>query len=270
MTGTPALQGWRPGTREGQPCEAETTAEGPSAEAGLRERGVERDTLFRALKHVQSHGGSPGRAGMPVEERASELKEHGPRVKQVLWAGTLPPQPVPRVEVPNPQGGVRNLGGPTVVDRFRQPAVLQVLQAHGEPTVSEARFGCRPGRNAHQAVKRAAAYRQEGYPWVVEMDVEPFVARVNHDQVMSEVSTRVQDGRVLPLIHRLLKAGAMEHEARHEPGDRGPQGRPLSPFLCTLILDRLDREVERRGPRFVCYADDRHVDGRSPRAGDRG
>jgi RNA-directed DNA polymerase len=192
------------------------------------ERVVERDHQFRALKQVQSHGGSPGIDGMTVEELAPYLKEHWPRLKQALREGTYHPQPVKRVEVPKPQGGSRKLGVPTVVDRFIRQAVMQMLQAQWDPTVSDSSFGFRPGRKAHQAIKRAPSYLKEGYPWVVEMDLEKCFDRVNHDKVMREVSKRVRDRRVWPLIHRCLKAGAMEHEARHETVEGVPQGGPLS------------------------------------------
>lgn len=269
MHGKPAIQWWLPWTTGGKPSAEETTAERPSGEEGLMERVVERDHLFRALKHVQRHGGSPGLDGMTVEALAPYLKEHWPRVKQALLEGTYQPQPVKRVEVPKPQGGIRKLGVPTVVDRFIQQAVLQVLQAQWDPTFAESSFGFRPGRNAQQAVKRAQSYLKEGDTWVVDMDLEKFFDRVNHDKVRSAVSKRVRDQRGLTLIHRLLKAGAMEHEARHETVDGVPQGGPRSPLLSNPILDRLDRELERRGHRFVRYADDSNVYVRSKRAGYR-
>jgi group II intron reverse transcriptase/maturase len=208
--------------------------------------------------------------GRTVEDLASSLKAHGPRVKQALRAGTSQPQPVQRVEGPKPQGGIRQLGGPTVVDRVIPHAVMQGLQAPGEPPGSESSVGVRPGRKAHQALKRAQSSLKEGYPWVVAMDLATFFDRVNHDQVRGAVSKRVRDRRVLPRIHRLLTAGALEHEARQETGEGGPPGGPLSPVRSTRSLDRLDRAWERRGHRFVCYAADRHVYVRSQRAGDRG
>jgi RNA-directed DNA polymerase len=269
MNGKPAIQLWLPWTIEGKPSEEETTAECPSEEAGLMERVVERDNLFRAFKQVQSNGGSPGRDGRTVGELAPDLKEHWPRLKQALLEGTYHPQPVKRVEVPKPQGGVRKLGVPTVVDRFIQQAVMQVLQAQWDPTFSDSSFGFRPGRNAHQAVKRAQSSLKAGDSWVVDMDLEKFFDRVNHDKLRSEVSTRVRDRRVLTLIHRFLKAGAMEHEARHETVDGVPQRGPRSPLLSNLLLDRLDRELARRGHRFVRYADDSNVYVRSKRAGYR-
>jgi RNA-directed DNA polymerase len=269
MNGKPAIQLWLPWTIEGKPPEEETTAERPSEEEGLRERVVERDTLLRALKHVQRNGGSPGIDGMTVEALAPSRKEHWLRLKQARLDGTSQPQLVKRVEVPKPQGGIRNLGVPTVVDRFIQQTVRQVLQAQWDPTVSDSSFGFRPGRNAHQAVKRAPSYLNEGYTWVVDMDLEKCFDRVNHDQVMSEGSKRVRDRRVGTLLHRFRKAGAMEHEALHETVEGVPQGGPRSPLLSNLILDRLDRELERRGHRFVRYADDSHVYVRSKRAGCR-
>jgi len=163
MNGKPATQLWLPWTIEGKPSEEETTAERPSEDEGLMERVVERDNLFRALKQVQSNGGSPGIDGMTVEELAPHLKEHWPRLKQALMAGTYQPQPVQRVEVPKPQGGIRKLGVPTVVDRFIQPAVMPVRQAQWDPTFSDSSFGFRPGRSAHQAIKRAQSYLKEGY-----------------------------------------------------------------------------------------------------------
>jgi RNA-directed DNA polymerase len=193
------------------------------------ERVVERDHRFRARKPVQRHGGSPGRDGLTVEARAPSLKEHWPRLQPALLEGSYQPQPGKRVDVPNPPGGVRKLGVPTVVDRFIQHAGRQGLQAPWEPTFAASSVGCRPGRNAHQAGKRAQSSLKEGDTWVVDMDLETCFDRGNHDKVMSEVSTRVQDGRVWTLIHRVLKAGAMEHEARHETVAGVPQGGPLSP-----------------------------------------
>jgi RNA-directed DNA polymerase len=206
---------------------------------------------------------------MTVAELAPYLKEHWRRLKQALWAGTYQPPPGKRVEVPNPQGGVRKLGVPTVVDRFLQHAVRQGLQAHWAPPFSESSFGFRPGRNAQQAVKRAPSDLQEGDTGVVDRDGEKFCDRVNHDKVMSEVSKRVQEGRVWTLSHRFLKAGARAPEARQETGDGGPQGGPRSPVLSHRILDRLDRELERRGHRFVRDADESHGYVRSNRAGYR-
>jgi RNA-directed DNA polymerase len=207
---------------------------------------------------------------MTVEELAPALKEPWPRVKQARWAGTDQPQPGKRVEVPNPPGGSRKRGVPTVVDRCIQDAVRPGLQAPGDPPFAAARFGFRPGRTAHQAVKRVQAYRNEGDPWGVDRDLEKVCDRGNHDQGRREVSTRVRDRRVWTLLQRVLKAGARERAARQETGDGGPQGGPRSPLRSNLLRDRRDREVERRGPRFVRDAEDRNVEGRSNRAGSRG
>jgi RNA-directed DNA polymerase len=251
MHGKPATQGWLPWTIEGKPSEEATMAERPSEDAGRMEQGVERDTRLRALTPVQSHGGSPGIDGMTVEALAPSLKAHWPRLKQALLDGTYQPQPVKRVDVPKPQGGIRKLGVPSVVDRVIQPAVRQVRQAPWDPTGLDSSFGFRAGRNAHHAVTRAHAYLKEGHTGAVDMDLEKFFDRVNHDKLMSEVAKRVRDRRVLALIPRFLKAGAMEHDARHETVEGVPQGGPLSPLLSNRILDRLDRELERRGHRFV-------------------
>jgi RNA-directed DNA polymerase len=179
MNGKPAIQWWLPWTIEGKPSEEETTAERPSEDDGLMERVVERGNLFRARKQVQRHGGSAGIEGMTIEALAPYRKEHWPRVQQALWEGTYQPQPVKRVEVPKPQGGIRKLGGPTVVDRFIQHAGMQGLQAQWDPTFADASFGCRPGRHAPQAVKRAQSYLKEGDTWVVDLDLEKFLDRAS-------------------------------------------------------------------------------------------
>jgi len=229
MHGKPALQWWLPGTIAGKPSAEETTAEGPSEEAGLMARVVERHNLLRALTQVQSHGGSPGLDGMTVAALAPSRKAHGLRLTPALWEGSDQPPPVKRIEVPKPPGGGSQLGVPTVVDRCLQHAVRPGLQAPWEPTCAEARVGFRLGRHAPQAGKRAQASLQEGNTGGVAMDWEQVVDRVNHDQVMSEVSKRVHEGRVLPLSHRVLKAGAMAHEARPEPGGGVSHGGPRSP-----------------------------------------
>lgn len=207
--------------------------------------------------------------GLTVEARAPSLKEHWPRVKPALVEGTDQPPPVKRVAVAKPQGGIRQRGVPTVVERFIQPAVRPGRQAPWEPPCSESSVGVRPGGNAQQAGTRAPSYRQAGDPWGVEMALEKVFDRVTHDKVMREVAKRVRDRRGLPRLPRVLKAGAMEDDARHETVDGGPQGGPLAPLLSNLIRDRRDREWERRGPRFVRYADDRHGYVRSKRAGSR-
>lgn len=269
MNSRPARQVWLPFKIEGERFRAESTTECPSEDERLVERVVERDNLFRALRQVQRNGGSPGIDGMTVEELPRYLKEHWARLKQALLEGTYRPQPVKRVQIPKPGGGLRKLGIPTVLDRFIQQAVLQVLQAEWDGSFSDSSFGFRPGRNAHQALRRAQRYLRDGYTWVVDMDIEKFFDRVNHDKLMSEVVKRVKDRRVRILIRRFLRAGVMEQDALHETVEGTPQGGPLSPLLANLLLDRLDRELERRGHRFVRYADDSNVYVRSKRAGQR-
>jgi RNA-directed DNA polymerase len=233
------------------------------------ERVVERDNLIRALKQVKRNGGSPGVDGMTVEELAPYLKGKWPRLKEALLQGTYLPQPVRRVEIPKPGGGKRKLGIPSVVDRFIQQAIMQVLQEEWDPTFSEWSFGFRPGRSAHQAVESAQRYIKRGCAWVVDIDLEKFFDRVNHDKLMGEVGKRVRDRRILVTIRRFLGAGVLEQDALHETTEGTPQGGPLSPLLANLLLDGMDRELERRGHRFVRYADDCNVYVRSRRAGNR-
>jgi RNA-directed DNA polymerase len=233
------------------------------------ERMLERENLLRALKRVERNGGSAGIDGMEAEELRPYLKIHWPRVREELLVGTYDPQPVRRKEIPKAGGGKRTLGIPTVLDRFIQQAMLQVLQQQWDPTFSDNSFGFRPGRSAHQAVLRAQGYMRSGYTWVVDLDLEKFFDRVNHDRLMSEVGKRVRDGRVRRLIRRYLEAGALENEVLRETEEGTPQGGPLSPLLANLYLDGLDRELERRGHRFARYADDSNIYVRSRRAGYR-
>jgi len=206
---------------------------------------------------------------MRVEELKDHLNEHWPEIREQLLKGTYKPQPVKRVEIPKPGGGKRKLGIPTVLDRFIQQAVMQVMQKEWDPTFSEHSCGFRPGRSAHQAVAKAQTYIGEGYRWVVDIDLEKFFDQVNHDRLMGQIAKRVGDKRVLKLIRKYLKAGVME-KGLVSPIDQGtPQGGPLSPLLSNLVLDELDRELERRGHRFVRYADDCNVYVRSERAGSR-
>jgi RNA-directed DNA polymerase len=222
-----------------------------------------------ALKRVEGNRGGPGTDGMTVEELAGHLEKHWPRLRQELLAGTYRPQPVKRVEIPKPQGGVRKLGIPTVVDRFIQQAVLQVLQKRWDRTFSEHSYGFRPGRSAHQAVEQAQEYIAQGYGWVVDIDIEKFFDRVNHDKLMGQVAKRVEDKRLLKLIRAYLNAGVMEDGLVSPTREGTPQGGPLSPLLSNIVLDGLDRELERRRHRFVRYADDCNIYVRSERAGQR-
>jgi RNA-directed DNA polymerase len=219
----------------------------------------ERENCLRALKRVKSNQGSPGVDGMKVEELPGYLKQHWPAIREQLLSGSYEPQAVRRVEIPKPDGGVRKLGIPTVLDRFIQQAVMQVLQRQWDGTFSEHSHGFRPGRSAHQAVAKAQRHVREGRRWVVDLDLEKFFDRVNHDRLMKSVGLRIADKRMLRLIGAFLKAGVMEN-GLVSPVDEGtPQGGPLSPLLSNLVLDELDRELERRGHRFVRYADDCNI-----------
>ena len=235
----------------------------------VMEEVCERKNLLRALRRVKSNRGSPGIDGMKVGELPGYLKQHWPRIREPWLSGTYEPQPVRRVEIPKPDGGVRQLGIPTVLDRFIQQAVMQVLQGQWDRTFSEHSHGFRPGRSAHQAVAKAQQYVRPGRRWVVELDLEKFFDRVNHDRLMKSVSLRIADQRMLRLIGAFLKAGVMEN-GLVSPVDEGtPQGGPLSPLLSHLVLDELDRELERRGHRLVRYADDCNIYVRSGAAGRR-
>ena len=269
MSSKPAEQLWLPFVKRGELSRAETTTESPPEDEQLMERVVERDNLIRALKKVKRNGGSPGVDGMTVEELAPYLKENWLRLKETLLKGTYRPQPVKRVEIPKPGGGVRKLGIPSVADRFVQQAIMQVLQKEWDPTFSDRSFGFRPGRSAHQAVESAQQIMRKGRTWVVDLDLEKFFDRVNHDKLMDEVAARVRDRRILRIIRRFLEAGVLEREALHETTEGTPQGGPLSPLLANLLLDGMDRELERRGHRFVRYADDCNIYVRSRRAGNR-
>jgi RNA-directed DNA polymerase len=248
---------------------AERSAESPAETERSMEEVVERENLKEALKRVKGNKGSPGADGMTVHRLPDYLKEHWPAIRERLLSGTYQPQPVKRVEIPKPDGGVRKLGIPTVLDRFIQQAVMQVLQRRWDRTFSEHSYGFRPGRSAHQAVVQAQQHVSEGYGWVVDLDLEKFFDRVNHDKLMGQVAKRVTDKRVLKLLRAFLTAGVMEN-GLVSPVDEGtPQGGPLSPLLSNLVLDELDRELERRGHRFVRYADDCNIYVRSERAGQR-
>ena len=235
----------------------------------LMEEVCARENCVRALKRVKSNKGSAGIDGITVDELSGYLKEHWPAIREQLLSGTYKPQPVRRVEIPKPDGGVRHLGIPTVLDRMVQQAVMQVLQGKWDAEFSEHSHGFRPGRSAHQAVAKAQRYIAEGRGWVVDLDLEKFFDRVNHDRLMKSLALRIADKRMLRLIGAFLKAGVME-SGLVGPVDEGtPQGGPLSPLLSNIVLDELDRELERRGHCFVRYADDCNIYVRSRRAGER-
>jgi len=236
---------------------------------GLMEMACERRNLLAALKRVRQNAGSPGIDGMTVEALSDHLRVHWRRLREELLAGRYQPQPVRRVAIPKPGGGERELGIPTVLDRFIQQALLQVLQPLFDPTFSDASYGFRPGRRAHDAVRRAQAYVQEGRSVVVDIDLEKFFDRVNHDILMSRLAKRIADRRVLRLIRRYLNAGVLANGVVIERHEGTPQGGPLSPLLANVLLDEVDKELERRGHAFVRYADDLNVYVRSERAGER-
>jgi group II intron reverse transcriptase/maturase len=235
----------------------------------LMERVCERPNLLAALGRVRANAGKPGIDGMTVKELPGYLRVHWPRLREELLTGRYQPQPVRRVAIPKPGGGERELGIPTVLDRFIQQALLQVLQPQFDPTFSEASYGFRPQRRAHDAVRRAQAYVQEGRSFVVDIDLEKFFDRVNHDILMGRLAKRIADRRVLRLIRRYLNAGVLANGVVMEREEGTPQGGPLSPLLANVLLDEVDKELERRGHAFVRYADDLNVYVRSQRAGER-
>ena len=243
--------------------------ESPASPECLMEEVCQRDNLVRALRRVKANRVSPGIDGRRVEELADYLKEHWPRIREQLLQGAYQPQPVKRVKIPKPGGGERPLGIPTVLDRFIQQAVLQVLQRSWDQTFSEQSYGFRPGRSAHQAVAPAPADIAQGYGYVVDIDLEKFFDRVNHDILMGLVAKRVQDKRMLKLLRAYRNAGVLENGLVSPVTEGTPQGGPLSPLLSNVMLDVLDKELERRGHRFVRYADDCNIYVRSLRAGER-
>ena len=248
---------------------AKRGTESPAIGEQLMEEVCERENCKQALKRVKANKGSPGADGMTVGELTGYLKQQWPAIREQLLSGTYRPQPVKRVEIPKPDGGVRKLGIPTVLDRFIQQAVMQVLQRRWDRTFSKHSYGFRPGRSAHQAVEAAQQYAAEGCRWCVDLDLEKFFDRVSHDKLMAKIAERVGDKRVLKLIRAFLTAGVMEN-GLVSPVDEGtPQGGPLSPLLSNIVLDEFDRELERRGLRFARYADDCNVYVRSRRAGER-
>jgi RNA-directed DNA polymerase len=248
---------------------AKTESESRAAGEPSMEAIVERDNLRKALAQVKRNKGAAGIDGMTVEELGPYLKEHWLTIRAQLLEGTYKPQPVRRVEIPKASGGMRALGIPTVLDRFIQQAVMQVLQADWDGTFSEHSFGFRPGRSAHQAVARAQEYIASGHGFVVDLDLEKFFDRVNHDILMGLVAKRVADKRILKLIRGFLTAGVLADGLVSATEEGTPQGGPLSPLLSNLMLDVLDKELERRGHRFVRYADDCNIYVGSQTAGER-
>ncbi len=240
------------------------------AEERSMEEVLNRENLKKALERVQGNKGSPGVDGMNVGELPSYLRKHWPKLREHLLNGRYRPQPVLRKEIPKPDGGgTRRLGIPTVVDRFIQQALHQILQEQWDASFSEHSYGFLPNRNAHQAVAAAQRYIREGYDWVVDIDLEKFFDRVNHDRLMSLIADRVEDKRVLKLIRAFLNAGVMDAGLVSPTNEGTPQGGPLSPLLSNLVLDELDQELERRGHRFCRYADDSNIYVRTERAGQR-
>ena len=235
----------------------------------LMEKIVSIPNLQAALKRVETNRGSPGTDGMQWDELRPWLREHWKELREQLLSGSYQPKVVKRVEIPKPGGGQRMLGIPTVLDRFIQQACLQVLQAIYDPTFSSHSHGFRPGRRAQDAIREAQGYVQEGRHWVVDVDLEKFFDRVNHDVLMGRLAKRIADKRVLRLIRRYLEAGMMADGVAIERHEGTPQGGPLSPLLANVLLDEVDRELERTGHAFVRYADDCNVYVRSQRAGER-
>ncbi len=233
------------------------------------ERAVSRPNMRVAYKRVRENKGSPGIDGLTVEELPTWLVENWSRVREELLAGTYRPTPVRRQLIPKSGGGQRELGIPTVLDRLIQQALLQVLQPLFDPTFSDHSYGFRPGRRAHDAVRRAQGYVQEGRRWVVDVDLEKFFDRVNHDILMGKLAKRIEDKRILRLIRRYLEAGVMLNGVVIERHEGTPQGGPLSPLLANVLLDEVDKELEKRGHAFVRYADDGNVYVRLRRAGER-
>jgi len=235
----------------------------------LLEKVLDRENLNLAYKRVKKNGGSHGVDGMKVEELLPYLKQHGENLKQTLLDGKYRPQPVRRVEIPKPDGGIRLLGIPTAVDRMIQQAIAQVLSPIFEKEFSNYSYGFRPGRNAHQAIEQAQQYINEGYKVVVDLDLEKFFDRVNHDKLMYLLSKRISDKRILKLIRGYLESGVMLGGLASPTREGTPQGGPLSPLLSNVMLHELDKELERRGHRFCRYADDCNIYVKSKKSGNR-
>lgn len=235
----------------------------------LMERILSRENLLSALKRVERNKGSHGVDGMSVQNLRKHILEHWESMKMELLEGTYDPQPVRRVEIPKPDGGMRLLGIPTVIDRLIQQAIAQILTSLYDPAFSDHSYGFRPNRSAHDAVKKAKGYIQEGNRWVIDIDLEKFFDKVNHDRLMGALAKRIEDKRLLKLIRKYLKSGIMIDGIVTTSEEGTPQGGPLSPLLSNIVLDELDKELEERGHKFVRYADDCNIYVKTEKAGNR-
>ena len=228
-----------------------------------------KENMLLALKRVERNKGKHGVDMMPVQTLRKHIFENWITIKTQIIEGTYLPMPVRRVEIPKPDGGVRLLGIPTVTDRLIQQAIAQILSKVYDPTFSEFSYGFRPNRSAHDAVRQAKSYIEEGYRWVVDMDLEKFFDKVNHDRLMATLAKRIKDPKLLRLIRRYLQSGVMIGGVFSRTEEGTPQGGPLSPLLSNIVLDEFDKELEKRGHRFVRYADDSNIYVKSRRAGER-
>jgi RNA-directed DNA polymerase len=235
----------------------------------MMEQLLSRENLLTALKQVERNKGSHGIDGMSVKSLREHIMRNWGEIRSAIEEGTYQPSPVRRVEIPKPNGGTRLLGIPTVTDRFIQQAMAQVLTPLFDPLFSEQSYGFRPNKRAHDAVRRARQYMVEGYRWVVDIDLEKFFDKVNHDRLMSMLAKRIEDKRILGLIRKYLQSGIMINGVVLESREGTPQGGPLSPLLSNIVLDELDKELETRGLRFVRYADDSNVYVKTKKAGER-
>jgi RNA-directed DNA polymerase len=259
----------RAGNKGTEVSMAKRDSEDPALTVLLMEQICQRENLSKALQRVKQNKGGPGIDGMTVNKLVGYLKKHWPQIREQLLTGAYSPKPVKRVEIPKSDGGIRKLGIPTVLDRFIQQAIMQVLQGYWDRTFSEHSYGFRPGRSAHQAISRSQQYVEQGYRWIVDIDLEKFFDRVNHDKLMGNLAKRIHDKRLLRIIRAFLNAGVMENGLVSATREGTPQGGPLSPLLSNIVLDEFDRELERRGHRFVRYADDCNIYVCSARAGQR-